>query len=91
MMKKPVQLTPKLLKKIIEEEVGKFGDMEDVTKRAKDTDETDPDELADSVEKHIDFMKALKIEEGRLSRRLGRVREQLQKSADRLVGSKKRA
>lgn len=89
MTKKPVRLTPTLLKKIIEEEVEKFGDMDDVTKRAKETEETEPDELADSLDKHIDFMKALKIEEGRLTRRLGRVREALRQNADRIVGSKK--
>lgn len=73
--KKPVQLTPSLLRQIIEEEVGKFGEMESPEKRAKDTDETEPDELADSTEKHIDFMKALKIEESRLVKRLNKVRE----------------
>jgi hypothetical protein len=60
-----VKLTPKLLKRIIDEEVAKFGDMEDVEKRAKDTEETEADEYADALEKHIDYVKALKIEEGR--------------------------
>jgi hypothetical protein len=69
-----------LLRKIIEEEVAKgFGDMEDVEKKAKDTDETDADEFADSLEKHIDYVKALKVEEGRLVKRLQKLRETRQR------------
>lgn len=75
--KKSVKLTPAMLKNIIEEEVGKFGAMDDVEDKAKETEKTDADEYADSLDKHIDFMKALKIEEGRLQKRLGRVQEQL--------------
>ena len=85
---KPVQLTTSMLKSIIEEEVKGFGDMEDVEKRAKDTDETDADEFADTLDKHIDYMKALKIEESRLSRRLTQIREQLNKGAKKLVTAK---
>lgn len=70
-----MKLTSKLLKRIIEEEVGKFGDMEDTEKRAKDTDEVDADEFADSLEKKIDYIKALKIEEGRIRRRLAKISE----------------
>lgn len=62
--KKPVQLTPDLLRSLIEEEVKGFGDMEDVEDRADDTEETDADELADSLEQKIDFAKANKIKEG---------------------------
>lgn len=83
--KKPVQLTPRLLRKIIDEEVGKFGDMEDVEKRADDTKETDADEYADALEKHIDYVKALKIEEGRLSRRLTKIREAKQRVLKKLA------
>lgn len=83
--KKPVQLTPALLRSIIEEEVGKFGKMEDTEDRAKDAEETDADELADSPEKHIDFMKALKIEESRLVKRLRQVRETRQRVAKSLL------
>jgi hypothetical protein len=82
---KPVQLTPALLRSIIEEEVEKFGKMEDTEDRAKDAEETDADELADSPEKHIDFMKALKIEEARLTKRLRAVRETRQRVAKSLL------
>lgn len=70
-----MKLTSNLLKRIIEEEVAKFGDMEETEKRAKETDEVDADEFADSLEKKIDYIKALKIEESRLRRRLQRISE----------------
>ncbi len=77
---KSVKLTPQLLRQIIEEEVSKgFGDMEDVEKRAKETDETDADELADSLGKKIDYAKALKVEEARLIKRLANIRETRQR------------
>lgn len=72
-----MKLTSQLLRRIIEEEVAKFGDMEDTEKRAKDTEEVDADELGTdkAAEKHIDFMKALKIEETRLRKRLAKIQE----------------
>jgi len=82
---KSVKLTPALLKRIIEEEVGKFGPPEDVEKKADDTKETDADEFADSLDKHIDFMKALKIEEGRLVKRLARVQEARKRAQKALI------
>lgn len=70
------KLTPALLRQIIEEEVSKnFGEMEDTEKAAKDTEETDADEYADALEKHIDYVKALKIEETRTVKRLAKIRE----------------
>lgn len=105
--KTPVQLTPALLKSIIEEEVGKgFGDMEDTEDRADDTDELDADEQADGVETpvnwakanhikesntlegHINYMKALKIEEHRHVSRLVKIREALKRGAQKLVDAK---
>lgn len=101
--KKPMELTPALLRSLIEEEVGGFGDMEDVEKRAKDTEELDADEQADGAEnaidwkkanklkesetldEHINYMKALKIEEGRLAKRLTQVRKALNEGAKKLV------
>ena len=73
------KLTPGLLRKIIEEEVAKFGDMEDTEDKAKDTEETDADEYADALEKHIDYVKALKIEESRTIKRLLKIREAKQR------------
>jgi uncharacterized protein YgfB (UPF0149 family) len=82
--KQSIKLTPKLLKRIIEEEVASFGDMEDVEKKASDTEETDADEYADSLEKHIDYVKALKVEEGRLQKRLLKIRETKQRVLKKL-------
>lgn len=70
-----MRLTNRLLRKIIEEEVAKFGgkksrDVEDV-----EADEVEADEYADTLEKKIDFIKALKIEENRLKKRLAKITE----------------
>lgn len=72
-----MKLTSTLLKKIIEEEVAKFGDMDSTEDRAKDAIELDADELGSdkSHELSIDFIKALKIEETRLRRRLQKITE----------------
>lgn len=72
-----MKLTNRLLRRIIEEEVAKFGDMESTEKRAKDTEELDADQFGsdDGLEKKIDFMKALKIEEARLRKRLVKITE----------------
>jgi len=72
-----MKLTSQLLRRIIEEEVAKFGDMESTEDRAKDTEEVDADEYGSekAAEKHIDFIKALKIEETRLRRRLAKIQE----------------
>ena len=84
--KQPVQLTPKMLRSLIEAEVKKgFGDMEDVEKREKDTEETDADEYADALEKHVDYLKALKVEEKRLTARLQRVKESRRRVAKLLA------
>jgi hypothetical protein len=72
-----MKLTSKLLKQIIEEEVSKFGEMDSTEDRAKDAVELDADELGSDKahELSIDFMKALKIEESRLRRRLEKITE----------------
>ena len=81
-----MKLTSRLLKKIIEEEVAKFGDMESTEDRAKDTEEVDADEFGTekTAEKHIDYMKALKIEESRLRRRLAKIQEVKKRLARRV-------
>ena len=81
-----MKLTSNLLRRIIEEEVAKFGDMESTDKRAKDTEEVDADEFgsSDVAAKHIDFVKALKIEESRLRRRLAKITETRRRLATKL-------
>jgi len=78
-----MRLTSRLLKRIIEEEVSKFGDMESTEDRAKDADEVEADEFAGSLEKKIDYIKALKIEENRLRRRLLHITETRRRLARR--------
>lgn len=80
-----MKLTPKMLKQIIAEEAAKFGDMEDTEDRADDAEETGADEYADTLEKHIDYVKALKIEETRLVTRLAKVREAKVRTAKKIV------
>lgn len=72
-----MKLTSQLLKKIIAEEVAKFGDMESTEDRAADAEELDADELGSdkALEKKIDYIKALKVEETRLRRRLQKIVE----------------
>lgn len=81
-----MKLTSQLLRRIIEEEVAKFGDMESTEDRAKDTEEIDADEFGSekAVEKHIDYIKALKIEEARLRRRLIKIQETKKRLAKKL-------
>lgn len=80
-----MKLTTEMLKKIIKEEAAKFGDMSDPKDVADDTEETDADELADSLEKHIDYVKALKIEEVRLTSRLAKIREAKERAVKKMI------
>ncbi len=70
-----MKLTSELLKKIIAEEVAKFGEMGDV--EDVKAEELDADELGSdkALEKKIDYIKALKIEETRLRNRLKTIAE----------------
>ena len=81
-----MKLTSQLLRRIIEEEVAKFGDMESTEDRAKDAEEVDADEHGTdkTAEKHIDFMKALKIEETRLRNRLAKIQETKKRLAKKI-------
>ena len=71
-----MKLTSQLLKKIIAEEVEKFGDMKDV--EDVKAEELDADELGSdkALEKKVDYLKALKIEETRLRNRLKKIVEE---------------
>ena len=74
------KMTPNLLKRMIVQEARKLRletletGLEDSEKAAKKTEEVDADEYADSIEQDIDWMKALKIHESRLARKLREVR-----------------
>ena len=74
-----VQEARRLRKEVLE--TGK----EDIEKAAKDTEEVDAGEYADSIEQDIDWMKALKIHESRLARKLREVRTTKKRLAHRLT------
>jgi len=73
------KITPSFLKKIIIDEARKLRletleqGKEDVEKVV--ADEIEADEYADTLEKEIDFIKALKIKEARLVKSLQKIRE----------------
>ena len=82
-MSRLVNLTPALLRKIVLEEKAKL--MRESTsdpiasgkEHASDltVPEVDADDFADTLEKQIDYMKALKIHEARLTAKLKRIQE----------------
>lgn len=74
-----MKLSAKVLKQLVQEEVKKFGKPEEVEKVAKKTKEVDADEYADTLEKHVDMMKALKIEESKIQKFLARAQGRLAK------------
>ena len=88
-MAKVKRLTPRMLKKLVFEEkkrmLENFGDEEPVEKAAKDTEEVEADDLADSIEQDIDWMKALKIKESSLRRKLRRVNEAKKRLRRRVI------
>lgn len=83
---KTVTLTKEMLNKIVAEEVAKFGGVEPTEKRAKETEEVDADEQADSLEKQINYMNALKIEEHRLVVRLAKIKETRRSLLKKIAG-----
>lgn len=78
-----MKLTSQMLRKIIEEEASKLEseNLDDVEAK-----EVDADEYADSLEKHVNFVKALKIEEARLNKRLLQIKEAKTKAMKKLLG-----
>ena len=86
-MAKQIKLTPALLKKLVMEEKRKIQESleqgeEEVEK--VDADEVDADEYADSIEKDLDFIKVLKIQERILNRKMKKVQEAKDRIKSRL-------
>jgi hypothetical protein len=81
------KLTSKMLEKIVKEEISKIHKCKTPKDAAKETKETKAGEFAGSVEKHIDFLKALKIEETRLVKRLEKIRESKREIAEKIANS----
>ncbi len=82
------KLTPKMLKRMVLQEKVRLRETleqgeEDVEK--VDAEEVDADEQADALEKDIDYIKVLKIEERKLRRKLRRVNEVKKKLRRRVL------
>lgn len=91
MAKRVRRLTPSILKNMIMQEARKLrlevletGE-EDSEKVADKAPEVDADDYADSIEQDIDWMKALKIHERLLAKKLRRLREAKKRVGRRLT------
>lgn len=69
-----MKLNSNELKKLILKEASDFNAAVTTDEVADDVEEVDADELADTLEKKIDLVAVLKLEENRLITRLKRVR-----------------
>lgn len=78
-----MKLTNQMLRKIIKEEASKLNSEE---LKEETPSETDPDELADTVEKQVDFIKALKIKEAKLQKALKSIQEAKAAATKKLLG-----
>lgn len=82
------KLTPRMLKRMVLQEKRRLRETleqgeEDPTK--VDAEEADADEQADTLEKDIDYIKVLKIEERKLQKKLRRVNEAKKKLRRRVI------
>ena len=90
-MAKNIKLTPALLKKIVLEEKRKI--METLEQGKEDSekvkaDELDADEQADALEKDIDFIAALKIQESILKKKYAKVQAAKKRLVKRISETK---
>ena len=70
-----MRLTKDLLKNIILQEVAKFKAEKSTEAAAKEAEEVEASEYADTLENPHNYYKALGLEEARLERRLKRIKE----------------
>ena len=90
-MAKNVKLTPALLKKLVMEEKRKI--METLEQGKEDSEkvkaeEVDADEQAESLEKDIDFIAALKIQESILKKKYAKVQAAKKRLVKKISESK---
>lgn len=80
------------LKRLIlkESEDAGFTGLQPLSKVSNKTKEVDADGFADTLEKHIDMLAALKIHEAKLTGRLNKVREQRKRLHKRIAESRSR-
>jgi flagellar biosynthesis/type III secretory pathway M-ring protein FliF/YscJ len=84
------KLTPAILKRMVLKERRKMLEVletgeESVEKAATKTEEVPADDLADSIEQDINWIKALKIKENKLRKRLSRISEAKKKLRNRVI------
>lgn len=82
------KLTPALLRRIVLEEAAKLADpiasgTKDVSKLK--TAEVDADDLANTLESDIDYIKALKIQESRLRNKMKKVKRAQKRARGRVL------
>ena len=84
-------VTSKLLKNIILQELSNLheaelsGEVEDIEKVAKSTEEVEASELASALEQQVDFMKALNIKEAKLVKKLRQINEAKNKLRSKIL------
>jgi hypothetical protein len=86
-MAKQIKLTPALLRKLVLQEKRKITETLEQGEEAVDKVEAEvvpADDLADSIEKDIDWIKALKIQESVLTRKMKKVQEAKRRLKSRL-------
>ena len=75
-MKKSIKLTPRILRRMIQEEQSNIAETLEQGKEDPekvDAEETEAGDLATALEKDLDHLKALKIQEVKTLRRLKRI------------------
>ena len=80
--KKTRRLSPRSLRRLVIEEKKRLDEKAELTSKAR---EVDADEYASTLAKDIDFVKALKIKEGKLQAMLSQVRERKKKIQQRIL------
>mgnify|MGYP003519530409 FL=1 len=82
-------ITREMIKKLVVEQLkrineSKFGKQSPAEDHCDDADETEADELADTLAKPVNHYKALKNEEARLRKRLNQIAEKKKKLARKI-------
>jgi hypothetical protein len=70
-------LSEKMLRQLVQEEIS---NLKTTKQAAKETREVEADELADTLEKKIDMLKALKIKEHKLVKQIRSLQEQAKRN-----------
>ena len=92
-MAKNVKLTPALLKKLVMEEKRKIMETLEQGKEESEkvkAEELDADEQADALEKDIDFIAALKIQENILKKKYAKVQAAKKRLVKKISESKRK-